>query len=69
MGKDEKKYDDTGVFNRVAITGKDFVLDNVMKENKDNLVEIQIDMETVILNGDRDKARSNILRGIKLILL
>ena len=41
-----------------------------MKENKDYLVEIQIDMETVTLNGDREKARSNVIRGIiiKIIL-
>ena len=64
-GANEKKnYDDIGVFNRVPITGKDFVLDNVVKESKENLIDIQIEMETVFLNGDKDKAKSNILRGI-----
>jgi hypothetical protein len=60
----KKNFDEIGVFNSLPIRGKDFILDNIIKENKDNLVDIQIEMETIMLNGDREKAKLNVLRGI-----
>lgn len=59
----EDSNDETGVFNKVPLRGKDFILDNIIKENRDELLNIQIDMETVFLNGDIEKARSNILKS------
>jgi hypothetical protein len=66
--KNKKNNDEIGIFNSLPIRGKDFVLDQLIKEDKDNLTDIQIDMETVMLNGDKEKARMNILHGNKYIL-
>jgi hypothetical protein len=66
--KKNRYYDDIGVFDCLEIIGKDFVLDQVIKEDKELLTEIQIGMETVLLNGDKDMARANILHGINFNL-
>lgn len=58
------KGNDTGVFNKVKFNGKDFVLDNLINQAKENLLELQTDIETIILNGDREKAKSEIMKSI-----
>jgi len=56
---------DKGVFSRVKFKGKDFVLDQIISQAKESLFEIQTDMESVFLNGDREKARSDLLKSKK----
>jgi hypothetical protein len=68
-GLKKKNYDEIGVFNSLPIRGKDFILDNIIKENRENLVDIQIEMETIMLNGDREKAKLNVLRGMYYFIL
>ena len=56
--------DDTGVFHKVEFNGKDFVLDNIINQAKENLIELQTDIESIIYNGDREKAKSEIMKSI-----
>ncbi len=59
----KEKYRETGVFNKLKFSGKEINIDNFIKDAKDNLLDIQTNLESVFLNGDRNKAKSNILRS------
>jgi len=59
-----QKSKDKGLFNKVKFNGKDFVLDNKINQAKENLLEMQTDLESIIFNGDREKAKSDIMKSI-----
>ena len=59
-----QKSKDKGLFNKVKFNGKDFVLDNKINQAKENLLELQTDLESIIFNGDREKAKSDIMKSI-----
>lgn len=63
------KLGETGVFNQLKFPGKEINIDNYISEIKDNLTNIQTNIELVIVNGDKEKAKANILRSKNLIFI
>lgn len=56
-----------GVFSKIPLLGKDVSLDKSAMESRDRIIDIQMKMETVLLNGDVEKAKKNIQRGMYYI--
>lgn len=53
----------SGLFNSVPLTGKDISLDHYIDDCKINLINTQIIIEAVYLNGDLKKAQQDIAKS------